>query len=181
MGLAGDEMGRTQLGNNNAYCQDNEIGWINWNLSTRDRKLLQFTRQCLRIFHSNPSLRRRSFFTGRPIADGGVKDLTWVHAGGEEMSQEDWADEENHVLGMLIHGRATDEVNERGRPLYGQTLLLLLNGGPRTRSFTLPRVEGAGAWQEILNTAHPGSRVVKAAAVNLVANSLILLRFGEPA
>jgi glycogen operon protein len=181
MVLAGDEMGRTQLGNNNAYCQDNEIGWINWNLSTRDRKLLQFTRQCLRIFHSNPSLRRRSFFTGRPIADGGVKDLTWVHAGGEEMSQEHWADAENHVLGMLIHGRATDEVNERGRPLYGQTLLLLLNGGPRTRSFTLPRVEGAGAWQEILNTAHPGSRVVKAAAVNLVANSLILLRFGEPA
>jgi isoamylase len=178
--VAGDEIGRTQRGNNNAYCQDNEISWVNWNLPARDRELLRFARQALRIFHTSPILRRRSFFTGRPIAEDGVKDLTWLRPDGREMTHADWGQNDNHVLGMLIHGRATDEVNERGRPVFGQTLLFLLNGGPRTKLFILPKIEGAAVWQEILNTARPGARVVRVPAVNLVAHSLILLRFGEP-
>jgi glycogen operon protein len=178
--LAGDEIGRTQGGNNNAYCQDNETSWVNWELTSRDRRLMEFTRECLRIFHSNPVLRRRSFFTGRPVGEGGAKDLTWIRSDGTEMQHEDWVDPTNHVLGMLIHGEATDEVNERGRPIYGDTLLLLVNGGARSRFFQLPKVEGPGIWHEILNTARPGtSRVVKNWALNLVAHSLILLRFGE--
>ena len=175
--LAGDEIGRTQQGNNNAYCQDDEISWVSWNISSRDRRLMEFTRECLRIFHSNPVLRRRSFFTGRPIGEYGTKDLTWIRPDGEEMADEDWADPTNHVLGMLIHGEATDEVDERGRPIYGDTLLLLVNGGARSRFFQLPKVEGPGIWQEILNTARPGTRVAKNWAVNLVAHSLMLLRF----
>ncbi|MFN2589619.1 MAG: glycogen debranching protein GlgX [Actinomycetota bacterium] len=180
--LAGDEMGRTQLGNNNAYCHDDEISWVRWDLSGRNRRLMEFTRDCLRIFHSNPVLRRRSFFTGRPIGENGIKDLTWIRPDSDEMQQEDWADPANHVLGMLIHGEATDEVNERGRPIYGETLLLLVNGGARSRYFQLPKVEGPGIWQELLNTSRPdGQRVVKNWAVNLVAHSLILLRFTESA
>jgi glycogen operon protein len=175
----GDEMSRTQRGNNNAYCQDNETSWVNWELDPGDRELLEFTQECLNIFHSNPVLRRRSFFTGRRIAGEAVKDIAWMRPDGQEMSDEDWADQNNHVLGMMIPGEATDEVNERGRPIYGDTLLLLLNGGARSRYFELPRLEQAGIWHEVLNTARPGSRPVKKNALNLTAHSLILLRYGE--
>jgi isoamylase len=178
--LGGDEMGRTQNGNNNAYCQDNETSWTDWNLSAHDRRLLVFTREALAIFRSNPILRRRSFFTGRPLAPDGRKDLTWIRSDGTEMEGTDWARADNHVLGMLIHGKATDEVNERGRPIFGETLLMLLNGGPRSRYFVLPKVEDPGLWTEILNTARTGPpRAVKGPALNLTAHSLILLRFGE--
>jgi isoamylase len=177
--LHGDEMGRTQGGNNNAYCQDNEISWVDWDLSPQDRDLLAFTRETLRIFRSNPVLRRRSFFTGRPLAGEQTKDITWVRPDGLEMTDGDWGDAENHILGMLISGQATDEVNERGRPVHGDTLLLLLNGGPRSRRFVLPSVQEAGRWHEVLNTARPGPRPARQGAVNLVAHSLILLRHGE--
>jgi isoamylase len=179
--LAGDEIQRSQKGNNNAYCQDNEISWIDWNPSGRARRFLEFTRQVVAIRQNNPVLRRRSFFTGRAISREGVKDLAWLRPDGEEMADPDWSDAENHVLGMLIHGQATDEVDERGRPIFGDTLLLLLNGGHRSRLFTLPAMETSGVWQEVLNTARPetGARIVRTQAMNLVAHSLILLRFGE--
>jgi isoamylase len=182
MVLGGDELGRTQGGNNNAYCQDSETSWMDWQLDPEDEELLRFTRAILRIFHSNPVLRRRTFFTGRPMADGGVKDLTWVRPDGEEMRHEDWQDPENHILGMLLHGQATDEVDERGRPIFGDTLLLLLNGGSRSRYFTMPGVEGQGSWQELVNTSRPDlpRRTVRAEGVMLVAHSLMLLRFGDP-
>jgi glycogen operon protein len=180
--LHGDEIQRTQKGNNNAYCQDNEISWMEWNLSGRARRFLEFTRQVVAIRRNNPVLRRRSFFTGRAIPGEGAKDLAWLRQDGREMADLDWADPDNHVLGMLIHGHATDEVDERGRPIFGDTLLLLVNGGHRSRLFEIPRMEGSGFWQEVLNTARPEAgppRVLRAEAVNLVAHSLILLRFGE--
>jgi len=173
--VAGDEMGRTQGGNNNAYCQDNEVSWVSWSLSSRDRSLLAFARQCMRIFEQNPTLRRRSFFTGTRMASDGAKDLTWLRAEGGEMTDAEWNDPDNHVLGMLIHGQATDEVNHRGRPVFGATLLLLANGGARSRAFALPPAE-RGQWHEILNTARQGTRRLKADSVNLVAHSLALLR-----
>src|SRR5262249_1972205 len=144
--LHGDELGRTQGGNNNAYCQDNEVGWVSWDLSDRDRRLLEFTRQVLAIRRSNPVLRRRSFFTGRTRSGEDVRDLAWIRPDGLEMTGEDWSGRSNHVLGMLIHGEATDEVDERGRPILGDTLLLLLNGDNRSRSFALPTINGSGAW-----------------------------------
>ncbi len=176
--LGGDEIGRTQQGNNNAYCQDNEISWFDWDSSAIDRDLLQFTREALSIFRSNPVLRRRSFFTGGPMS-GGVKDLTWVRPDGNEMTDADWGDPESRILGMLIHGRATDEVDERGRPIFGDTLLLLMNGGSRSKAFTLPRIERAGLWDEVLNTARPGSHPLRRPAVTLQAHSVILLRYRE--
>jgi isoamylase len=179
MFLMGDEMGRTQQGNNNAYAQDNEISWLNWDLSGRDRKLLEFTRECLRIFRANPVLRRRSFFTGKPVGPDGAKDLTWVRPGGGEMTDQDWADSSNQIIGMLLHGRATDEVDERGRPIFGDTLLMLLNASTRSRLFALPRMERAGLWTEAINTATQGNRVVRKPTVNLTAQSLLLLRYDE--
>jgi glycogen operon protein len=175
--LAGDEMGRTQGGNNNAYGQDNETSWLAWDPPPQDRELLAFTRQLLEIRRSNPVLRRRTFLTGKTIGDGGAKDLSWIRSDGREMTEEDWRDEANHTLGMLLHGRATDEVDERGRPIFGKTILMLLNGAARSLTFALPRVaDEAGSWRVLINTAQPGFRVVRGGSVNLVAHSFQLLR-----
>jgi isoamylase len=176
--LGGDEMGRTQRGNNNAYCHDTELSWIDWDLGPDDLDDLEFTRQLVVAFRSNPVLRRRSFFTGRALFADGVKDLTWLRPDGEEMTGAGWAAYDNHVLGMLIDGHATDEVDERGRPVFGDTVLVLLNGGERSRYFVLPKVEGSGAWTEVLNTARPGTRRARGKALNLMPHSLVLLQFG---
>jgi isoamylase len=177
--LMGDEVGRSQHGNNNAYCQDNEISWMNWELSGRERRLLEFTRHTLAVFRSNPILRRRSFFTGRPVAADGFKDVAWIRPDGEEFQDQDWDDGDNQIIGMLIQGRATDEVDERGRPVFGDTVLLLLNGGGRSHVFALPRMERTGAWEEVVNTARHdvGARPVRKPTVNLTAHSVIMLRY----
>jgi isoamylase len=172
--LGGDEFGRTQGGNNNAYCQDNEVSWVDWNLDGAGRELLGFTRRLLRIFDDNPVFRRRGFFTGRPVRSGEIKDVTWLHPDGREMSEADWADAEGHVLGMLIDGQATDEVDERGRPVSGRTVLLLFNGGEASRRFVIPPVDQAGVWQEVVNTARDGRRTITREAVNLVGHSFVL-------
>jgi isoamylase len=179
--LGGDEFGRTQRGNNNAYCQDNAISWFDWDLSAEDRELAEFVRLLTATLRGNPILRRRSFFTGLPGADG-EKDLTWLRADGREMTDAEWNDAGNHVLGMLISGRASDEVDDFGRPVFGETLLALFNGGTRSRRFTLPAVSTQGSWQELINTARPGQRVIRTEHVPLVAHSVIVLRrIGEAA
>jgi glycogen operon protein len=180
--LAGDEMGRTQGGNNNAYCQDNETSWIDWDLTPSRRDLLGFTRDVLEVVRSNAVLRRRTFLTGKTIGEGGAKDLSWVRPDGQEMTDDDWRDASNHIVGMLLHGRATDEVDERGRPIFGKTILMLFNGGARSRPFDLPKVgNGTGTWSMLINTAQPGQRFVRGQTVNLVAHSFQLLRLEEPA
>jgi glycogen operon protein len=173
--LGGDELGRTQGGNNNAYCQDNETSWFDWNLSADDLELIEFVRLLTAVLRGNPILRRRSFFTGRPGPDG-ERDLTWLRPDGKEMTDAEWSDPTNHVLGMLISGRASDEVDALGRPVHGETLLALFNGGGRSRRFVLPLASEAGIWQELVNTARAGPRVPRAGSVSLVAHSVILLR-----
>ena len=176
----GDEVGRTQLGNNNAYCQDGPLTWVDWRLTPLERQLLGFTRAVFAIRAANPVLRRRNYFRHEPRVPGGAKDLTWLRPDGGEMAEADWADAANHVLGMLILGEATDEVDERGRRLRGEAILLLANGGARSRPFTLPLMETPGGWIEILNTAHPVPRTVRQGKVSVVAHSLMLLRHERP-
>ncbi len=176
----GDEVGRTQQGNNNAYCQDSPLTWIDWRLTPMQRQLLNFTRAVFAIRAENPVLRRRNFFRHQPEHPGGVKDLTWLRPDGVEMTDVDWGDPGNHVLGMLILGEATDEIDERGRRLLGEAILLVTNGGSRSRPFTLPQMETPGAWVEILNTAHPNPRLVRQGKVSVVAHSLMLLRHERP-
>jgi isoamylase len=179
--LGGDEMGRTQRGNNNAYCQDNEISWFDWDLDQDDLDLLAFTRRLSRIWRDNPVLRRRDFFTGRPVGPDGHKDVTWIRPDGAEMEDADWADPATNCVGMLLPGRGSDELDERGRPIFGDTLLLLLNAGARFVPFTFPRLDAPGRWELILDTARPGltSRYLPAAAVNLTAHSTQLARYDQ--
>ncbi len=175
----GDEIARTQKGNNNAYAQDNETSWMHWDLDDRRKQLLAFTRKCLNLRHSHAVLRRRHFFRGEPTVKGGPKDLSWIRPDGKEMEHRDWHDPNNHALGMLIYGDATDETDDRGRPIKGETLLLLLNSSDRDTKFTLPTLDGDGIWAEMVDTAFRQLDVVTTGVVELAPFSLILLRYGE--
>jgi glycogen operon protein len=176
----GDEIARTQRGNNNAYSQDNDITWIDWtSLDERQRDLLAFAQRVISIRQNNPVLRRRHFFHGKDPNSSSGKDVMWIRADGQEMQQGDWQNDDNHLLGMLISGQATDETDDRGRPIRGDTLLLILNGGEGDCRFTLPHVQEQGFWITLLDSAHSechgpqdGSSVVVA------AHSLLLLRHG---
>jgi glycogen operon protein len=164
----GDELGRSQSGNNNAYCQDSPLTWMNWQLTREQRELLEFTRVVFAIRAATPELRRSTFFSDGATPEGQVKDLTWLQAEGKEMSADEWRDPGNHVLGMLI------------RKESGCALLLLLNAGGRSRPFTLPDLGDGGSWTELVNTHHPTLRMVREAGVSLGARSLMLLQY-EPA
>jgi glycogen operon protein len=178
--LGGDEIGRTQDGNNNAYCQDSEISWVDWDVGETGTALYAFTRDLISIVEDNPILRRRDFFTGKSIGDQ-ARDVMWVRPDGEMMTEEDWQDTENRSIGMLLPGRAADEIDFRGRLVKSNSLLLLLNASTRSRSWTLPRLEWPGRWEELISTARPGEqgRTVRTSAVNLTAHSSLLLRHDE--
>jgi isoamylase len=179
--LGGDEIGRTQQGNNNAYCQDNDVSWFNWDVGETGEDLRNFVRDVIAVMRDNPILRRRAFFTGEAHPGMETKDVTWIRPDGSEMTELDWKDSELHTIGMLLFGLATDEVDIRGRSYAGDSLFLMLNAGTRSRSYTLPRMELAGQWEEVLNTAQPGpwSRIVRNEAVSLNAHSTLLLRHSE--
>ncbi|TFG95656.1 MAG: hypothetical protein E4H11_04660 [Myxococcales bacterium] len=176
----GDEIGRSQGGNNNAYCQDSEPSWLDWELDDPRRRLLAFTREIFRLRRENPLFRRRGFFSGGPVARGSGKDVSWLRPEGGEMQGGDWVGPQLRALGMLVHGQASDEVDERGRPNRGATLLLLLNGGGRSRHFLLPELHEVGIWRELVNTARPLTHQLRSNAVNLAAHSVMLLEHGMP-
>jgi isoamylase len=152
----GDEMGRTQGGNNNAYCQDNEISWIPWELSERDRALLEFTRRVAKLRREHPTFRRRRFFRGRPIRGSGVKDISWVRPDGLEMTDQEWNSGFVKAFGMCLSGDAMAEWDERGRQIRDDTFLLLFNADGGAISFTLPEYGDAEEWEVTLDTHRPG-------------------------
>ncbi len=176
----GDEIGRTQRGNNNAYCQDTELSWIDWEPDAERLDLLAFARKVFAIRAANPVFRRRRFFYGQSLQSSGAKDVTWLRPDGQEMTNGDWQDPHGHVLGVLIDGHATDERDERGRLLVGETVLTVLNGGARSVHFTLPHLARPGRWVEVINTARPPAGLVRTGGVHLVAHSLVLLTHEIP-
>jgi len=176
----GDEIGRTLGGNNNAYCHDSPWNWLDWDLGAHRRELLEFARRVFAIRSQSPSLRRRSFFSGHPIAGADVKDVSWLRPDSQEMKLEDWQNPERRALGMYIHGEGNGELDDRGRPVLSDTLLLLVNAGRRPCYFRLPDPPRPGRWEKLLNTARPGVQIVRRDAVNLAALSLILLAHRPP-
>jgi glycogen operon protein len=151
---AGDEIGRTQRGNNNAYCQDNELTWLDWSDGARDDELLAFTRRVLAIAREHHVLRRRSYFKGH--APGRGKDVLWLGADGHELTDAGWTRGDTHMLGMLLPGEHADERDARGNPIRAETLLLLVNGGPNELPVTLPAAFAAEHWSVLLDTAQAG-------------------------
>ena len=152
---AGDEIGRTQDGNNNAYCQDNEISWLDWNLDRPQRELLEFTRFVIQLFHHHPVLRRRKFFQGRRIRGSEVKDLAWFRPDGKEMTDEDWNNPQARCLGIRLAGDAIDEVDARGNRIIDDTLLILLNANYEPIPFILPAHRSKVRWELVLDTREP--------------------------
>lgn len=150
--LAGDEIGRTQNGNNNAYCQDNETSWINWNLDAPRQQLLDFTRFLAQLFRQHPSLRRRRFFHGRKIRDGEIRDLSWLRPDGKEMTDEDWGNPETRCVGERLAGDAIEATDERGRRIVDDTLLILLNAHYESVPFVLPAHRPEQHWELVLDT-----------------------------
>ena len=175
----GDEIARTQRGNNNAYAQDNDITWVNWELDARRQELLNFTRRVFAVRQAYPVLRRRHFFRGETVGETGLKDVTWLSHEGREMTVEDWSNPAQMALGMLINGDATDEMDDRGRPMKGETLLLLTNASPLPVPFRLPALDKRGLWSELVSTAHGEAWLVTAGSVELAPYSLMLLRHGR--
>ncbi|HEV8312890.1 MAG TPA: glycogen debranching protein GlgX, partial [Burkholderiaceae bacterium] len=125
--LAGDEIGRTQGGNNNAYCQDNETSWVDWTITSERAALLGFVQRLLRLRRAHPSLRRRDFFEGRPLLGGRLKDVLWIRPDGQEMTSEEWEHEHARCLGMYLAGAAIDDVGRHGRPIDDDDFLVLFN------------------------------------------------------
>ena len=151
----GDEVGRTQGGNNNAYCQDNAISWTSWELSPEQRDFLEFTRRLIRIWKDHPVLRRRKFFQGRRIRGKEVLDIAWLDPSGAEMTDETWGAPDVRCVGVRLNGDAIDEVNERGERIVGDTLVVLLNGGEQAIPFVLPATSPNERWETLIDTADP--------------------------
>ena len=177
----GDELGRTQRGNNNAYCQDNEISWIEWNLDPARRALFDFVCKMIHFRRAQPALRRRKYFQGRSIRGG--KDVAWLSPDGGEMDDAAWSTGGTRTLGMLLSGSAIEEVNERGEPITGDTLLVLLNGQVDKVPFTLPPIEGPQQWQRVFDTydSHGVERMYKGGArYTLQGRSVALFKVLTP-
>src|SRR5215469_3918566 len=148
--LAGDEFGRTQQGNNNAYCQDDEISWVDWTLREKNEAQVRFTRKLTSMRRRYPILRRNLFLNGQYIEELGVRDVTWINISGFQMSEEDWHNPELRCFGMLLDGRAqTTGIRQRGKEA---TILLIANGHYEAVEFTLPECVGACRWTLVIDT-----------------------------
>ena len=147
----GDEIGRTQRGNNNAYCQDNEISWFDWPLGPSARRLLDFTAHLIRFRLDHPVFQRRRFFQGRRIRGSAVKDLSWLRPDGTEMTDEEWSHWFSPGLGLQLAGDAIEEMSDEGLPITDDTVLILLNAHDEPVPFVLPDHHG-GAWEPVLDT-----------------------------
>jgi len=149
----GDEWGRTQNGNNNAYCQDNEISWFNWDRDEKQQQFLEFTQKLIQLRKDHPVFRRPKFFQGRRIRGSEIRDVMWFNPGGNLMSEEEWASPFVRCLGMLLSGDTSDVVTFEGEPVRDDTFLLLINAHYEPIPFVLPGQENL-EWQLILDTTN---------------------------
>ncbi len=184
----GDEISRSQNGNNNAYAQDNPISWYQWNLDDRAKTLLSFTRRLVEIRRAHPNLHRRKFFQDRSIDPGNKQqrevdgrseqDITWLRPDGEEMTPEEWNQGWVRCIGLELNGRTLDDVNGVGEPIRDETFLILMNPHHERIKFYMPRTQGT-AWQLLLDSAYPDREeklvIAPGEPYDLVARSTALL------
>src|SRR5690606_651311 len=137
--LAGDEFGRTQGGNNNGYCQDNEISWLDWD--NIDHELLSFTRELISFINSHPTFNRRHWFQGRQIHGSGVHDIHWLRPDGKEMTEEDWEKGFAKSLAVFLNGQEIPSPGPRGERIIDDSFLILLNAHHEELDFTIPPKE----------------------------------------
>ncbi|HET6469775.1 MAG TPA: glycogen debranching enzyme GlgX, partial [Geminicoccaceae bacterium] len=183
--LMGDEAGRSQQGNNNAYCQDNGISWYPWNaIGAEAHALTAFTARLAALRRTHPVLRRRRFLHGRERDAAGRGDAAWLAPDGRELAPDAWWNPRLSCLGLLLAGGAAPDLGRDGRPLGDGTLLLLLNAAPTSAPFTPPALQGQ-AWRVLLDTARPAAEEAAAplapgATTELEGRSLRLLEAVHP-
>lgn len=150
----GDELGRTQRANNNAYCQDNELAWIDWELDKDQQQLLEFVSRLMQLRKKHPIFRRRHFFQGRDIVGAGVKDVTWLSPTGLEMTDLEWHQSFARCLGLFLAGDAIDEYDDRGAKISDDNFILLFNSHHEEIDFTLPPHPPLARWEVLVDTSH---------------------------
>jgi isoamylase len=173
--LGGDELGRTQHGNNNAWCQDNEISWYDW--GSADPDLLDFTKQIVRLRQEHPVFRRASFLTGREVRGSGLPDVWWFRPDGRRMTQKDWQREDAHSLGVFLNGAEIPNRTEDGQEIVDDSFLLLFNAYGDAITFTLPTRRFGARWRVEIATGSgaPNDVLAARAAVPVEGRSLVLL------
>ena len=152
--LHGDEMGRTQQGNNNTYCQDNELSWVDWELDEHQEEMLWFTQRMIALRREHPIFRRRRFLQGVVREDAGsvLKDVEWLGTDGEPMTEEEWNDAQNKCLTMFLNGSAIPEPNSRGERIEGDSALVVFNASGNDVDVVLPGEEYGAEWEVVLGT-----------------------------
>ena len=176
----GDEIGRSQRGNNNVYCQDSDISWMDWSLCQKNADLLEFTRRVTKLRRDHPVFRRRRFFEGKPIRTGEqVRDIAWLTPSGKEMKQEDW-DSGFKCVAVFLNGEAIPTRNTRGERVIDDSFLLCFNANDKPQDFVTPKGDYAKEWTATLDTADAtGSTELVVTAgkkISLQARSLLVLR-----
>ncbi|GEO95041.1 glycogen debranching protein GlgX [Kocuria turfanensis] len=186
MVLHGDELGRTQNGNNNTYCQDNELSWIDWD--TMDGPLTEFVAAVTQLRHQHPTFRRSNFFDGRPVEmdedDAGrpMPDIAWLNTDGSPMKPADWDEPLSRSLGMWLNGHGIAGVDMRGRPITDVNFIVYFNSNPEAVKYKLPPARYGRQWEEILDTAgkHSDGQIRKArSSITLEGKSTVVLRAYE--
>ncbi len=181
MMLGGDEVGHTQGGNNNAYCQDNETTWLAWDRATMEGELVRFVRALTHLRRKHPSLRRTQFFDGLQFSWRGVKDITWLLPDGREMTEQEWGISHARALGLMLGGDPGDKfVSLLGYPEIDDGFLLLMNAHYEAVQFTLPMPGGVPYWRLEIDTDWPnpgtaGTLVPAGATFSVAPRSLVVL------
>jgi glycogen operon protein len=182
--LGGDEIGRTQRGNNNGYAQDNELSWFDW--PEADADLFEFTRRLIAFRHAHPVVRRKRFFQGRPIHGAEIADIEWYALDGSEMNDEQWGERMVRSIGLLLNGEGLPDRDERGAPVRDDTFYALLHADPEDAEACIPGAPGQ-VWRIVFDTAQrvpfpdQGDLVPAGAGIPIGGRSVILLRREPPA
>jgi isoamylase len=179
--MAGDELRRTQRGNNNAYCQDNELSWLDWELDDRARDLHAFARRVIAIRHEHPVFRRPTFLTGKEHEDSGAPDIWWFRADGRAMTRADWERGDALSVGVFLNGAEIGVQTREGEPVVDDSFLVLFNAWHDPLSFRLPPARFGRRWALALSTAVPelpagAWEVPVRAEIEVPGRSLLLLR-----
>jgi glycogen operon protein len=185
---AGDEIARTQGGNNNAYCQDDEISWFDWNLDEAKERQLDFTAALIALRRAHPNLHRRRFFQDRSIRHENAADILWIRADGEEMTETEWTAGWLRTLGVFLNGATIGDTDANGAPVFDESFLLLLNCHHESVPFAMPTIEGIGGFVTLVDTTRDrlvddAEPLAPGATLDLHARSFALLRAlpSEPA
>ncbi len=169
--LGGDEFGRTQNGNNNTYCQDNELSWLNWEIDDEGKDLLDYVRLLIEIRKQHPVLRRKSFFVGQKLAGRGVKDIFWIKPDGKEMRVKEWKESFGKSIGMMLVGDAIPDVDSHGKRIIDDSFLMLLNAHWEAIDFVMPRAHGK-KWNRLLDTNLPDGAASQGGDENMSSYTL---------